>query len=206
MYHCVKRFIDFVFSLLGIILLSPLFILLSILIWTNMGYPIIFKQKRVGRNRKEFNLYKFRTMTSEKNYDGLLLPDNKRLTLLGKFLRSTSLDELPELLNILKGEMSIIGPRPLLPENMPYFFSYEMVRFDVFPGLIPPEILYGNVFPTWDEQLGYEASYAKNYSFLLDIKIFFSVFSGLLLRDRNNYGSYERKPLSEDRANSMREL
>lgn len=201
MYHRVKRFIDFVFSLFGIILLSPLFILLSILIWANMGYPFIFMQKRVGYKGKEFNLYKFRTMTSEKSPNGLLLPDDKRLTPLGKFLRSTSLDELPELLNILKGEMSIIGPRPLPPIYNEFYKDSEKARFKVKSGLIPPDSVDIDPVISWDKQLEYEANYANNISFLTDVKILIGVFNILVKRSKSQYGDYIRKALNDERKN-----
>ena len=136
-----KRFFDFTLSLLAIIILSPLLLILSFLVLCNMGAPILFKQKRVGKNEKIFTMYKFRTMNNKKDADGNLLPDDQRVTKFGKFLRSTSLDELPELFNILKGDLSIIGPRPLLVEYLPYYTEEERHRHDVRGGLTVPEVL-----------------------------------------------------------------
>lgn len=166
-----------------------------------MGYPFIFMQKRVGYKGKEFNLYKFRTMTSEKSPNGLLLPDDKRLTPLGKFLRSTSLDELPELLNILKGEMSIIGPRPLPPIYNEFYKDSEKARFKVKSGLIPPDSVDIDPVISWDKQLEYEANYANNISFLTDVKILIGVFNILVKRSKSQYGDYIRKALNDERKN-----
>src|SRR5690606_3031574 len=131
----IKRFIDLMVSLLLIILLGPLLMFISLLIRINLGSPITFKQKRPGLNEEIFTMYKFRTMTNEKDENGELLPDKYRLTKLGKFLRSTSLDELPELFNILKGDMSFVGPRPLSIRYLPYYNSNERERHTVRPGL-----------------------------------------------------------------------
>ena len=131
----IKRPMDFVLSLLAIIILSPIFLVLSVLVKIKLGSPVIFKQKRPGFNEKIFTLYKFRTMTNEKDENGNLLPDSVRLTKFGKILRSTSLDELPELFNILKGDMSIVGPRPLLVQYLDRYSSEQRHRHDVRPGL-----------------------------------------------------------------------
>ena len=131
----VKRFLDILCSLLGIIILSPIFLIIMILVRIKLGSPVIFRQRRPGLNEKIFTLYKFRTMTNEKNSNGELLADEVRLTKFGKWLRSTSLDELPELFNILKGDMSIVGPRPLAVQYLPYYSETERHRHDVLPGL-----------------------------------------------------------------------
>jgi undecaprenyl phosphate N,N'-diacetylbacillosamine 1-phosphate transferase len=197
-----KRFFDFTFSLLAIIILSPIFLILSIAVLCNMGAPIFFKQKRVGKNEKIFTMCKFRTMSNKKDKDGNLLPDEQRVTRFGKFLRSTSLDELPELLNILKGDLSIIGPRPLLVEYLPYYTEEEKHRHDVRGGLTVPEVLYDNVTPTWEEQFSYEVEYAKNVTLWLDIKILFYTVRNLFKRNKTDYGGYARKSLIEERINN----
>jgi len=197
--HFFKRFFDFTLSLLAIIILSPLLLILSLVVLCNMGAPILFKQKRVGKNEKIFTMYKFRTMNNKKDADGNLLPDEQRVTKFGKFLRSTSLDELPELFNILKGDLSIIGPRPLLVEYLPYYTEEERHRHDVRGGLTQPEVLYGKMTPTWEEQFRYEVEYVKNISFCLDLKILFCTFKILFKRTKENYGSYVRKSLIDER-------
>lgn len=194
-----KRFFDFILSLLAIIILSPLLLILSIVVFCNMGAPILFKQKRVGKNEKIFTIYKFRTMSNKKGEDGKLLPDNQRVTKFGKFLRSTSLDELPELFNILKGDLSIVGPRPLLVEYLPYYTEEERHRHDVRGGLTIPEVLHSNVTPTWEEQFSCEVEYARKVTLWLDIKILFYTVRNLFKRIKTDYGAYVRKPLSEER-------
>lgn len=197
--HFFKRFFDFIFSLLAIITLSPILLILSFLVLCNMGTPIFFKQKRVGKNEKIFTMYKFRTMNNKKDKNGNLLPDDQRLTRFGKFLRSTSLDELPELFNILKGDLSIIGPRPLLVEYLPYYTEEERHRHDVRGGLTVPEVLHNNVMPTWEEQFSYEVEYVKNLSLWIDIKILFYTVRNLFKRNVTDYGGYVRKSLVEER-------
>ncbi len=201
--HFFKRFFDITLSLLAIIILSPLLLILSLVVLCNMGAPILFKQKRVGKNEKIFTMYKFRTMNNKKDKDGNLLPDEQRVTKFGKFLRSTSLDELPELFNILKGDLSIIGPRPLLVEYLPYYTEEERHRHDVRGGLTVPEVLHNNVTPTWEEQFSYEVDYAKNVTFGLDIKILFYTVRNLFKRNKTDYGSYVRKSLVEERAQEV---
>lgn len=143
-------------------------------------------------------------MTDERDTDGKLLPDNKRLVGFGKWLRSTSLDELPELLNIIKGDMAVIGPRPLYPRYNDYYTDYEKSRFKVRGGLVPPESMYLDNYLTWDKQLKYEADYANNVSLKLDIKILISVFKLILLRTNSNYGSYTRESLDMERTMNRR--
>ena len=148
---------------------------------------------------KPIKVLKFRTMTNKRDENGFLLPDEKRLTKFGKFLRSTSLDELPQLLNIIIGNMSVIGPRPLPEEYNDYYSNEEKDRFKVKMGLIQPEVLYNKVFPSWDEQLMWEANYANHLNFKTDIKIFFAVFKVLFHRSKDDYGSFVRKSLIEER-------
>lgn len=169
----IKRLLDIVLSLLAIIILSPLLIILAILVKTKLGSPVIFKQKRPGKNEKIFNLYKFRSMTDERDENGELLPDDQRLTSFGRNLRSTSLDELPELLNILRGEMSIIGPRPLLVEYLEYYTKREKKRHKVRPGLTGYAQINGRNATPWDERLEMDVTYVENITFINDLKIFF---------------------------------
>ena len=169
-----KRLIDFSLSLFALIVLSPVLLVLIILGTINMKGNPFFTQLRPGKNEKIFKLIKFRTMTNEKDKDGNLLPDEKRLTGYGKFLRSTSLDELPELLNILKGDMAIVGPRPLLVEYLPYYTEEEKHRHDVRPGLTGLAQVNGrNAIASWEERFTYDLDYIKNCSLALDISILF---------------------------------
>ena len=172
----IKRFLDFFISLIAIIILSPIFLIVAILVRLKLGKPIIFKQKRPGKNEKIFTLYKFRTMTDEKDKDGNLLPDSKRLTKFGKILRSTSLDELPELINILKGEMSLIGPRPLAVSYLPYYNEKEKHRHDVRPGLTGLAQINGRNNLNWEERFACDLQYVNNISFINDLKIFLKTF------------------------------
>lgn len=194
-----KRFFDIIFSFLAILILSPILLILCIIVGLNMGWPVFFTQERIGKDEKVFTILKFRTMNNKKDEKGNLLPDVQRLTGVGKFLRSTSLDELPELFNILKGDISFIGPRPLLVEYLPYYTEEERHRHDVRGGLTVPEVLYENVTPTWEEQFAYEVEYAKNVTMWMDIKILFCTVRNLFNRNKTDYGSYVRKTLIEER-------
>lgn len=197
----IKRILDIALSFLAIIILSPLMLIIAILVFANLGKPILFKQERVGKDEKVFLMYKFRTMIDARDKKGNLLSDQQRQTRFGNFLRSTSLDELPELFNILKGDLSIVGPRPLLISYLPYYKPEERIRHTVRGGLTVPEVIYGNVTPTWDEQFKYEIDYANNVSFLLDLKIIVSTFLILIKRVNNDYGTEIRVPLNIERAN-----
>ncbi|MDD6811864.1 MAG: sugar transferase [Lachnospiraceae bacterium] len=169
--RCIKRILDFLLSLCAIIVLSPVLLVLCIMVRVKLGSPIFFKQERPGRNEKIFTLCKFRTMTDEKDADGNLLPDNVRLTKFGKFLRATSLDELPELFNILKGDMSIIGPRPLLVSYLPYYSEREKLRHSVRPGLTGLAQVSGRNFIDWDKRMEKDVEYVENLSFAMDLKV-----------------------------------
>lgn len=172
----VKRPMDFVLSLIAIVILSPIILIVAILVRTKLGSPIIFKQKRPGLNEKIFTLYKFRTMTDERDENGELLPDSVRLTKFGKFLRSTSLDELPELFNILRGDMSIVGPRPLAVQYLPYYNETEKHRHDVRPGLTGLAQINGRNGLNWDDRFRYDIEYIKNIVFFYDLKIILKTF------------------------------
>lgn len=195
----IKRIIDFIVALIGIIVLSPLLILLSILIRINLGSPVLFYQRRTTKNNRPFNIIKFRTMTDKRDENNNLLPDEQRQTKLGLFLRSSSLDELPELFNILKGDMAIIGPRPLLESVHPYYKKSELDRFKVLGGLIPPDSVDDNPIISWDKQFEYEAEYAKNVSFINDVKIFIAAFKIIIKRNSSDYGGFSRMPLNQER-------
>lgn len=166
-----KRFLDVLISGMALILLSPVFLTVAVLVRVKLGSPIIFHQKRPGKDEKIFTLCKFRTMTDAKDEKGNLLPDEVRLTSFGKLLRATSLDELPELWNILKGDMSLVGPRPLLVEYLPYYRRKEKLRHSVRPGLTGYAQVNGRNFLGWDHRLEKDVFYVKNLSFLLDLKI-----------------------------------
>ncbi len=167
----VKRILDFLLSLCGIIVLSPVLLVLVILVRVKLGSPVLFKQERPGRDEKIFTLCKFRTMTDEKDAEGNLLPDSVRLTKFGKFLRAASLDELPELFNILKGDMSIIGPRPLLVSYLPYYSEREKKRHSIRPGLTGLAQVSGRNFIDWDKRLEKDVEYVENLSFGMDMKV-----------------------------------
>ena len=166
-----KRLIDIVFSLIAIILLSWLYIIVAILVRIKLGSPVLFTQDRPGKDEKIFKMYKFRSMTSETDENGNLLPDDVRLTKFGKWLRSTSLDELPELFNILKGDMSLIGPRPLLVQYLPLYNEKQKRRHEVTPGLSGLAQVNGRNTLSWEDKFNYDVEYVDNITFLGDVKI-----------------------------------
>lgn len=180
---CIKRILDFVLSLIAIVLLSPVYILVAILVRIKLGSPIIFVQERPGLNEKIFKMYKFRTMTSETDENGVLLPDVERLTPFGKFLRSTSIDELPELFNILKGDMSIVGPRPLLVKYLPRYNEEQRHRHDTRPGLTGLAQVNGRNAITWEDKFNYDITYIKNITFGSDLKIILKTILKVVERD-----------------------
>lgn len=178
-----KRFLDIIISLLGLIILSPIILIVAILVRIKLGSPIIFKQERPGKDEKIFKLYKFRSMSDKKDENGELLPDSERLTKFGKILRATSLDEIPELINILKGEMSLIGPRPLAICYLPYYNEKEKHRHDVRPGLTGLAQINGRNAINWDKRFAYDIEYVNNITFINDCKILFKTFYKVLKRD-----------------------
>ena len=180
---CLKRVLDFILSLLAIICLSPLLLLLMILGYFKMKGNPFFTQERPGWHEKIFKLVKFRTMTNEKDKDGNLLPDDMRLNDYGKFLRSTSLDELPELYNILKGDMSIIGPRPLLVKYLPRYNEEQRHRHDVRPGLTGYAQAHGRNAVTWEDKFKMDVWYTRNVSFKTDWNIFWDTVRIVLKRE-----------------------
>lgn len=167
----VKRLLDIILSLCGIIILSPVYLVLFVMVRVKLGSPVFFRQERPGKDEKIFRLCKFRTMTDARDENGELLPDGERLTEFGNFLRRSSLDELPELFNILKGDMSLIGPRPLLVGYLPYYTKREQLRHTVRPGLTGLAQVSGRNFLGWDERLARDVEYVENLSFLMDVKI-----------------------------------
>lgn len=169
--RCIKRCLDFILSLCGIIVLSPVLIILAVLIRVKLGSPILFHQERPGKDEKIFTLCKFRTMTDARDEKGELLPDSVRLTKFGKFLRAASLDELPELFNILKGDMSIIGPRPLLVSYLPYYTERERLRHSVRPGLTGLAQVSGRNFIDWDRRFQKDVEYVEHLTFGMDLKV-----------------------------------
>lgn len=195
----IKRPLDCILSGMAILILSPVMLVTAILVRIKLGKPILFSQERVGRYEKIFKVYKFRSMTDEKDENGILLPDEKRLTSFGKKLRSSSLDELPELINIFKGDMAIIGPRPLLFKYLPYFKPEERVRHEVRGGLTVPEVLKGKTHTSWDEQFQIESDYARHITFLTDVKILFATIKVVFKRVDSQFGGDIRKPLDEER-------
>ncbi|EOU1672254.1 sugar transferase [Clostridium perfringens] len=200
----VKRFLDIVFSGIALIFFSPIFFVLIILVVVLLGKPVFFRQRRTGKGMKNFEITKFRTMTEAKDTNGNYLPDEIRLTKFGRFLRSSSLDELPELLNILRGDMSFIGPRPLPPIYNKYYTEKENKRFDVRSGLVPPDSVNPQPVITWDKQFEYEATYADNITFIGDLKILIGVFRILFKRSTEDYGSFVRLPLNIERENNKK--
>lgn len=169
----IKRILDVICSLAAIIVFWWLFIIAAILVRVKLGSPVIFCQARPGKNENIFKLYKFRTMTDERDENGDLLPDEVRLTKFGRFLRSTSLDELPETFNILKGDMSVVGPRPLLVRYLPYYSTEERRRHDVLPGLTGWAQVNGRNTLSWEQKFKYDVWYTEHVSFALDVKILF---------------------------------
>lgn len=194
--NCMKRIIDFSLSLAALIVLAPFLIFIASLIYFKLGKPIFFKQQRPGKNGKIFEILKFRTMTSERDDNGKLLPDDIRLTKFGKFLRSTSIDELPELINILNGDMSIVGPRPLLVEYLPRYNIEQKHRHDVRPGLTGLAQVNGRNAITWEQKFKYDVEYTCNITFLGDCRIIWQTAIKVL----------ERKDISSGTSVTMEEF
>ena len=179
----LKRVFDAVFALIGLIVLSPVLLTVAALVRRRLGRPVIFKQQRPGERERIFTLYKFRTMTDECGEDGELLPDGQRLTEFGAFLRGSSLDELPELLNILKADMSFVGPRPLLIRYLPYYDEFQRRRHSVKPGLTGLAQINGRNASSWGDRLNYDIKYAENVTFAKDLMIVASTIGKVLRRE-----------------------
>ena len=197
-----KRIFDFVSSLLALIVLSPVLLITALLVRIKLGTPIIFKQNRPGLDEKIFILYKFRTMTDQKDDQGNLLPDEVRLTKLGKLLRSTSLDELPELWNILRGDMSVVGPRPLLIKYIPFYTEEERKRHQVRPGLTGLAQVNGRNYLDWDFRLNMDCQYVETISLFNDLSILCTTVIKVLKRS----GVAEKRitPLDEERRKGVK--
>lgn len=189
--HCIKRPIGFLGALVALILLSPIFIATMILLhFANKGAGVFFTQERPGKNERIFRALKFKTMTDERDRDGKLLPDNMRLTPVGKFVRSTSIDELPQLINILKGEMAFIGPRPLLVKYLPLYSEEQHHRHDVTPGMSGWAQVNGRNNISWTQKFEYDLEYVRNIGPMMDLKVFFTTIKKVLLRkDINQEGA-----------------
>ncbi len=182
-FKYIKRILEFVLSFVALSLLSPVLLILIIIGAIMMKGNPFFTQKRPGRNEKIFRMVKFRTMTNERDENGNLLPDEKRLSGYGRFLRSTSLDELPELLNILIGDMSIVGPRPLLVKYLPLYNDFQKRRHEVRPGLTGLAQVNGRNTTSWSDRFGYDVSYVDNVTFIGDLKIIIKTVSKVIKRE-----------------------
>jgi len=203
----LKRVFDLFISLVVLIFLSPVLLIIGLLVAVNLGRPVIFTQIRPGMHGKPFKIFKFRTMTNEKDEHGELLPNEKRRTSFGSFLRSTSLDELPELINVLKGDMSLVGPRPLLMDYLPYFSKEQDRRHNVKPGITGWAQVNGRNAINWEKKLKLDAWYVDNQSFLLDLKILILTVYKVFRRDGINHEGDTFMPrfdeyVKEQKANS----
>ena len=182
----IKRPLDCVLATLAFIVLSPILAITAIMVRCKLGSPIIFSQERPGKNEKVFKLYKFRTMTDEKDANGRLLPDSVRLTKFGRLLRSTSLDELPELINIIKGDMAVVGPRPLLVKYLPWYTEEQRLRHSVRPGLTGYAQAHGRNTVTWDDKFQMDVDYAGKITFTGDLRIILTTVKSVIHREGIN--------------------
>lgn len=194
---CIKRGLDFACASAALIVFSPLYLTTAALVKLKLGSPVLFTQERPGRDEKIFKLYKFRTMTDERDEDGNLLPDEERLTSFGKFLRSTSMDELPEAINILKGDMSVIGPRPLLVQYLDRYNEHQNRRHIVRPGLSGYAQTHGRNTVSWEDKFNYDVWYTENISFKLDCKI---------IKDTIIQAFFRREGISSETSETMEEF
>jgi lipopolysaccharide/colanic/teichoic acid biosynthesis glycosyltransferase len=181
-YMFFKRLIDISISLIGIIVLAPLLLIVLFIVWLDIGCPVLFTQTRPGIFRKPFKMIKFRTMTNECDSKGKILPDVLRTTSVGRIIRRTSLDELPELFNVLKGDMSLVGPRPLLLKYLPFFTDRENLRHNIRPGITGHAQVNGRNLLSWDERLEMDVIYVENISFWMDVKIFYHTVVNVLIQ------------------------
>lgn len=182
----IKRMLDVFFSVFSLSILTPLLLLIALVVRIKLGSPVIFKHERPGLHEKIFTLYKFRTMTDERDESEMLLPNHERVTNFGRMLRSTSLDELPELVNIIKGDMSFIGPRPLLVEYLPLYDSKQILRHNVTPGITGLAQVEGRNSISWEEKFELDLSYIERLSFYLDMKIVFKTIKSVFFRENIN--------------------
>ena len=179
----IKRMLDFLIALVGLVVASPILLIVAVLVRTKLGSPVLFTQERPGKDEKIFKLYKFRSMSDARDEQGNLLPDKDRLTPFGKMLRATSLDELPELFNILKGDMSLIGPRPLLVSYLPWYTEREQLRHTVRPGLTGLAQVSGRNSLVWDKRLEKDVEDVEHLSFMMDLKILFMTVKKVVCKD-----------------------
>jgi sugar transferase EpsL len=201
-----KRFVDLLLSSIAVLLLIPVFALSTAVIFISLGPPIFFCQQRPGFRGKPFTIYKFRTMTDARDRMGNVLSDGERLTKIGRFFRSISLDELPELINIIRGDMSLVGPRPLLMEYLPRYSSEQMRRHDVLPGVTGWSQINGRNAISWEKRFELDLHYVDNLSFALDIRIILKTFCGVIARaDINQSGHATRQGFSGTRADDKSE-
>ncbi len=202
--HCIKRLFDIIISVLIIVLFSWLYRILAILVRIKLGSPVLFKQPRPGKDEKVFNMYKFRPMTDKRDANGNLLPDEERLPAFGKKLRSTSLDELPEFFNILKGDMSFIGPRPLLVKYLPYYNDRERLRHSVRPGLTGWAQAHGRNAISWEKKFEYDVWYVEHLTFITDIRVIIDTFKtvlsheGVVLNALEDFDEYRKHQQNAD--------
>lgn len=194
----VKRLLDILFSLILLLVLSPILILVILALGWSNNNEVFFLQKRPGKNEKLFSIIKFKTMNDSKDADGNLLPDKDRLTLVGKLVRKTSLDEVPQFINVLKGEMSLIGPRPLLIRYLPYYTEHERNRHTVLPGITGLAQVSGRNLLNWDDRLALDVQYVEQLSFLLDAKIFFKTIMNVVSSKDNVATSQSIMPCFDD--------
>lgn len=194
-YSKIKRVLDLIIATLLLIICFPLMLGIAVLIKIDSRGPVIFKQKRVGKNNKIFTLYKFRTMIMETEKNGRKLSDKERLTKVGKIIREFSLDELPQLINIIKGDMSFIGPRPLLVEYLEYYDDFQKRRHEVLPGITGWAQVNGRNATTWEKRFEYDVWYVDNMSFWLDLKIFLLTIKNIILKEGIYYSQDETMPL-----------
>jgi len=201
MYSNIKRVLDLVGSAFALLVAIPVMALVGIAVWIRMGRPVLFQQKRIGLNERPLKVYKFRTMINDRGPDGQLLSDEQRLTALGRFLRRSSLDELPQLWNILRGDLSFVGPRPLLPQYIPYYTSEERRRHEVRPGLTGWAQIHGRHQLGFDERLKMDVWYVDHLGLALDLKIVFkTVVIVMLQKGFEGDGSSPLIPLDVERA------
>jgi lipopolysaccharide/colanic/teichoic acid biosynthesis glycosyltransferase len=208
----IKRLLDILISGVALIILSPILLIVALLVRIKLGSPVIFHQQRPGYNEKIFGLCKFRSMTDERDENGNLKPDEVRLTSFGKKLRSTSLDELPELWNIFKGDMSIVGPRPLLVSYLPYYIGEEKLRHAVRPGLTGWAQVNGRNHVDWDRRIALDVEYVKNISFEMDAKIFFLTIKKVFIHENievdtnkveGNFAKIRQERLNAEKGNNL---
>ena len=200
----LKRAFDFTASLLGLVLLSPILLGVSLLVWAKLGRPVFFTQVRPGLHGEPFKMIKFRTMTNETDENGNLLPNEQRMTRFGAFLRSSSLDELPELFNVLKGDMSLVGPRPLLMDYMPYFSEEQNRRHEVKPGITGWAQVNGRNAIGWDKKLELDIRYVENRSFWLDLKILWLTVAKVVKRDGITHEGHVAMPRFDEYVKEQR--